>query len=349
MAMYQRHNSEDITPKLDLKGQAQMKTIKELPSTITNLLPCIMPKNPQPPSPAYPTFVLNKGSQLDSEYKHEMTWLLGKALTAENTEQEEVVHAHHIPGWTAYNSLLSKSMSLTCVNTPPLLAAPAHEWQTLLTILKQAQDISTKVVGPERKTVVTLDLGLYKPAKQLQMARQDCSHLILRPGELHMVMAHLRTIGSYIDSSGLDLCWIEGDLYGSATVKQILEGKHVKRGIAAHLTTLQALFTLYAEAFFNEKEDLLHECASKVQHLNQACKDGNNESIQKAHADMMHTIVSLDIVNHMSKFDEHVTNKPLARAIRQYMEMVLEMLMYIRAVRTGNWMLHLDTGSKKHG
>ena len=58
---------------------------------------------------------------------------------------------------------------------------------------------------------------------------------------------------------------------------------------------------------------------------------------------MMHTIVSLDIVNHMSKFDEHVTNKPLARAIRQYMEMVLEMLMYIRAIRTGNWMLYLDT------
>ena len=30
-----------------------------------------------------------------------------------------------------------------------------------------------------------------------------------------------------------------------ATVKQILEGRHVNRGITSHLTTLQALFTLY--------------------------------------------------------------------------------------------------------
>ena len=57
------------------------------------------------------------------------------------------------------------TMTLTSVNIPPLLAVPAHEWQTLLTILKQAQNLSTKVVGPERKTVITLDLGLYKPAK----------------------------------------------------------------------------------------------------------------------------------------------------------------------------------------
>jgi hypothetical protein len=158
-----------------------------------------------------------------------------------------------------------------------------------------------------------------------------------------MVMAYLRTIGSYMDNSGLDLCWIEADLYGSATVKQILEGRHVKRGIAAHLTTLQALFTLYAEAFFKDNTDLLRACVSKVDHLNQACKNDNVEDIQKAHADMMHTIVSLDIVNQMSRFDERVTNNPLARAICQYMQMVLEMLMYIRAVRTGDWQLHLDT------
>ena len=56
--------------------------------------------------------------------------------------------------------------------------------------------------------MITLDLGLYKPE------------------ELHVVMAHLRTIGSYIDNSGLDLCRIEADLYGSATAKQILEGRH---------------------------------------------------------------------------------------------------------------------------
>ena len=61
----------------------------------------------------------------------------------------------------------------------------------------QAQNISVKVVGPTRKTVVSLDMGLYQPAKKLQMARQDLRNIILRPGELHIVMADLRTIGAF--------------------------------------------------------------------------------------------------------------------------------------------------------
>lgn len=73
-------------------------------------------------------------------------------------------------------------MHATKVGMPPLIAAPAHEWHTLLTILMQAQDISARVVGPGRNTVLSLDMGLYQPVKKLQMARNDLQHLILRPG-----------------------------------------------------------------------------------------------------------------------------------------------------------------------
>ena len=57
-----------------------------------------------------------------------------------------------------------------------------------------AQNISIIVDGPERKTVISLDKRLHLPAKKLQMARNDLNHLILGPGELHIVMAMLRTI-----------------------------------------------------------------------------------------------------------------------------------------------------------
>ena len=141
-------------------------------------------------------------------------------------------------------------MPLTRVGNPSLIAAPAQEWQILLTILMQAQNIKTTVVGQNRRTVISLDMGLYQPAKKLQMTRQDLEHITLRPGELHIVMAQLRTIGAFIEDSGLDMCWVESDLYGPSTVKQILGGNHVKRGEAAHTITLQALFSLYQEAIF---------------------------------------------------------------------------------------------------
>ena len=122
----------------------------------------------------------------------------------------------------------------------------------------QAQGISAKVVGPDRKTVISLDMGPYKPAKQLQMARSAMNHLVLRPGELHIVMAQLRTIGAYIENSGLDFSWTKEDLYGPATVKQILEGRHVRRkAIEAHVVTMQTLFSLYKEAFFEDHSQLV--------------------------------------------------------------------------------------------
>ena len=139
---------------------------------------------------------------------------------------------------------------------PPLIAAPSHEFSTLLTIFRQVERIKALVVGVNQKTVITLDMGLYKPAKQLEYALECCQgKWILRPGKLHTVMAQLRTIGSYIESSGLDDVWTESDIYRPATVKQILEGKNMKRGIEAHVTTLQVLFSLYAEEFFIQHFD----------------------------------------------------------------------------------------------
>ena len=53
----------------------------------------------------------------------------------------------------------------------------------MLTIQMQAQGINPKIMVSLQKAVTTLDLGVYKPAKQLQMAHQDIGNLILQPGE----------------------------------------------------------------------------------------------------------------------------------------------------------------------
>ena len=63
------------------------------------------------------------------------------------------------------------------------------------------------------------------------------------------------------------MCWIESELYGPSTVKQIIDGKHVKRGKRAHMITLQALFSLYLEAFLEGSPDVrrtLEELSMKV-------------------------------------------------------------------------------------
>ena len=57
-------------------------------------------------------------------------------------------------------------------------------------------------------------------------------------------MAQLRCIDAYVEGSGINTSWVESGIYGPVTVKKIAEGKHVKRGVEAHLLTLQTLRTL---------------------------------------------------------------------------------------------------------
>jgi len=50
------------------------------------------------------------------------------------------------------------------------------------------------------------------------------------------------------------LAWEGSGIYGSATVRQILDGRHIYRSIEAHLVTLVALFTLYIQVVFSDEE-----------------------------------------------------------------------------------------------
>ena len=135
-------------------------------------------------------------------------WLLAGTLSGEKlpndiqVQQEEECRQSNVPFWSAYNSVVGETMPVTRVGTPPAIAAPAHHWNTILTVLMEAQAINGKVVGQQRKTIISLDMGLYMPTKKLQMARHDLNKIILRPGELHIVMAQLKTIGAYIANSG---------------------------------------------------------------------------------------------------------------------------------------------------
>ena len=323
---------------------------------MTALLECPKP-SPRPQSPIYSTARVRNEDPCSDVFVTDVAWLFGRILGRSHKQQNQLVQKDdtlstevlvaesegktHIPTWSAYHSLISDKLPVTRVGSPPLIAAPAHEWQTLLTVLMQAQGISAKVVGADRKTVISLDMGLYKPAKQLQMHRNDMDHLILRPGELHIVMAQLRCIGSYIENSGIDFCWTEADLYGPMTVKQILDGKHVRRGIEAHMTTLQSLFMLYQDAFSQEHPNLHAKLTAAAEDLDQSFKSDCFEEVKGAHSTLMDTIVSEKLMDEMAQFDSRNESRPLPFVIRQYMNMVMEMMLFIRAVRTGDWELHL--------
>lgn len=126
-------------------------------------------------------------------------------------------------------------------------------------------------------------------------------------------MVQLRTIGSYIDSSGVDVCWVESDLFGSSRVKQIIEGKHVRRGQTAHLVALQALFSMYQEAFFQSDGVCYQAISQAAKELCEACTQGKKEEIVDKNTRMMDTISSFNILEKMTAFDKLVIRGPFSR------------------------------------
>ena len=59
--------------------------------------------------------------------------------------------------------------------------------------------------------------------------------------------------------------------------------------------------------------------------------------MKKVHMDMVSAISNLNILEKMTTFEAANTNNPMLKVMRHYMRMVMEMLVFIRAVRTGDW------------
>lgn len=158
-------------------------------------------------------------------------------------------------------------------------------------------------------------------------------------------MAVLRCIGVFAENSGLDMAWIQSGLYGSATTSAILLGKHVRRGIEAHLISLQALFSQYMEEFYAQNPTLKDDIHRSLTNLQDAfCSStGKKESIMKTIQQFQQILDSKNTYAKMEAFDEKLKSVPSAKAMLLYMEMVMDLCLFIKSVRTGNWQLHLSS------
>ena len=123
----------------------------------------------------------------------------------------------------------------------------------LFTALMQAQGISAHVMGPDHKTVITLDLDLYERAVKLQSSTGN-ANWILRIGELHACFASLHAEGKFLEGSGVDCILIEAGKYSAATTRQVFTGKWFRCGVEYHLIILMGCYELLFEAFSGSED-----------------------------------------------------------------------------------------------
>ena len=110
--------------------------------------------------------------------------------------------------------------------------------------------------------LIAADMTLFSKLLEMKLALQK-TNWIVRVGNLHVVIAMLRCIGVYNENNGLDQVFSESDVYGQATVHQILAGSHVNRGVEAHIILASALLVLNWTSRDKETPDagILHKIA----------------------------------------------------------------------------------------
>ena len=112
----------------------------------------------------------------------------------------------------------------------------------------------------------------------------------------------------------------------------------MKTSLEAQVKTLPALFSLYAEELFIQHPKLIEDLQSHVK----AIDEGEPEAVRTAHADLTNLLESSNVNKKLNKFDKkNEYSSPVFKFARQYMHMVQLILLFIKAVRTTDWDLHL--------
>ena len=135
--------------------------------------------------------------------------------------------------------------------TLPLSPTSSTDWTGLYTALKQAQGNNMKVSSNKKNYFDFRFVTLYAKCMELRSRNEIKDNLIFELGELHLVFAFLKVLGKYINCIGLDEILVDTETYGSTTLSQILNGKHMKRGFEAHMILYLSLSNLFYEDLLN--------------------------------------------------------------------------------------------------
>ena len=342
-AIYQKADApgEPITPPLCV-DDTKSKSLSVTPYH-TPMLQCQKPK-PTTCHNQMGEFSVNSSGVAESYRLTQLGWVVASTVS-----RMKDVDASQIPGWAGYNSLLSTSKPLTEVGALPLLPEVAHDWSTLLTVVKQALQLKELAVGEDHITLITFDMAMYEKVIQLVDARPDLKGKVMpRLGELHVVMCALRALGSSIENSGIDDAWIEADVYGSATTRQILKCTHYKRSLRAHIYSYMALYELVIEQFFKDNPDLVNVCQEASNEMEDACAVANKStrpaSVQRANAHLLHTLNQGNLMKRLQDWEAQKAQNAMFRSLMNYLHRVETILYFVAASRNADLHLHLQAG-----
>ncbi|CAH1277494.1 Hypp9663, partial [Branchiostoma lanceolatum] len=175
----------------------------------------------------------------------------------------------------------------------------------------------------------------------------EFSDTVIRLGGFHVALNYLSLLGKQYKGSGLDDLLLESGVYGSSTTRILLEGKSYNRGVRAHKLTMEVMLRLQWQAYMRSivpgGGDIPPEVEEEVSAFQLAYEKASDLS------DPMKSL-QMAMPALMRKF-EHFKSSMKAKSYLfafwdEYVSMVLLLLQFIKAERSGDWPLHLSATAR---
>ena len=299
--------------------------------------------------------VFTTTDEYKSSYTTDLTWAVArlspmKLFTEEDPtrgEDEETIQ-QTIPSWSGYNSLVFPNTTLpTVIGYCPMINGSSTEFSTVYTVMKKAQNMCASL--DQKDVVVTFDLAIYCKAKQIMWKYPDEFHdTLIRLGGFHIALNFLAVLGKRYQSSGIEDVLIESGTYGPGTVTSLMKGKSYNRGVRGHKVTMEALFRLMWQAFLhwlNAEGQRSHKENVEEKHLVDSMKSFHLALKSKDSVPQRAVSITQELKTVMELFETFQraerARSPMFAFWEEYIRMVIMLLQFVKAERTGNWCLHL--------
>ena len=321
-----------ITPKTALQVEDNVPRKKVTPHDVEKRGLFDLQTYRAPSTSGYSNIVARNMASLKIKplsYEHDRTlnlfWLNGTWL--EGPEECK-------PGWSGCMEMLyaTREFQTSAVVPLPFINLAPSNLSTVYTALLQAAAKGTS--NGQSITMVTFDQPLYAKAREIVAAAPDDSplkSLFIRLVGFHLLMSFLSAIGFIMAGSGLEELY--STVYAKNSVQQMMNGKAYSRAIRALFLVEEALFTVFlktSEAFISVDKDDLKFVYSPLKRGNASSEEITQSAAVKSFVEILENQLQL--------------SKELGRTQKlwiQFIEMVELVRMFIRAERSGDFLLHL--------
>lgn len=258
------------------------------------------------------------------------------ALKAKATDRTFILTREHQdpkPTWTGFNEQASDvDAETTTVGYMPIIQSPAHEMDTMNTVVQRIIHVATSL--QQTYIVLTVDQALFPQLMELKWTVPEYKDILIpRLGGLHTTMNFLKVLGQHMEDTGLFEVFTESGILGPNTTEHAMSGKDYSKGVRAHKLCFQALWRVllpklnaYLELHDNDLKKYLLEISQSPD------KDEMDELVS--------ILCSTRFQSLMTAFVDS-NDDPNFQFWWQYMEMVGILLLFVRAQRDGLWELHV--------